>query len=658
MICTQLFNSASEHSSKLGPYLGNGLTTHLVDYWSGQRDCLPVMFELKPTDLAVAWQTLTEWFAASKDCRLTVAHDGSAYGTADCTQVMLAKLLESELIHYVELADTLKSNRATYGPSIQKSVLNTERIPRISSEETPDQTILGVIDHGCPFAHQVFRKNNGASRVFALWDQDEDISAPHDYGSTPERFGYGRQLNSDNIKGIMADANVGGSIDEALCYKLGGQPLKTRATHGAHVLGLLASSHDTVHEDTLYPESVGKAAKAPIAFVQLPRAFLETPFSKTMERCVYDGLRYLMLCGVASNASRVVAVVDYGTHLGSHDGTGWLETALDAMISEASNKHNLRLDIFFPSGNAFEKRIHARIDQIVPKRTSLHWVIPPANDAPSFLEIWYKLTEKEEKEKNLNPLVFKNPAGKVVCKLELSGNQFPVTWPSENDAVCVATQKQFGAQAMVLIQIAPTSVSAERSCADAGRWTLEFDSESRLDISLDVFVSSGGTNIGFAQRVWPTHLMKTPASGDNCKITGIGTAISTACGENTWMVSGYEAWLPYQLASYACSGPVRGGKRSKDFPEITEDENDLPKKICGADLAGVTEQGFTRPGVRQIGTRSGSYIRLIGTSMAAPQVARKVIDTDGILASISIGSQSKAPRKGTKERQEAFERRV
>ena len=38
--------------------------------------------------------------------------------------------------------------------------------------------IVGLVDFGCDFAHQNFRKDDGTTRVIAIWDQNNQTAAP------------------------------------------------------------------------------------------------------------------------------------------------------------------------------------------------------------------------------------------------------------------------------------------------------------------------------------------------------------------------------------------------------------------------------------------------------------------------------------------------
>ena len=78
--------------------------------------------------------------------------------------------------------------------------------------------LVGLIDDGCPFASPQFRNTSGASRVLALWDQNQKDMDPIAIGAGPKRFGmhvtdfnYGLEFWSSNPK--PPDANQIGIDD-------------------------------------------------------------------------------------------------------------------------------------------------------------------------------------------------------------------------------------------------------------------------------------------------------------------------------------------------------------------------------------------------------------------------------------------------------------
>ncbi|MBS0342083.1 MAG: hypothetical protein JSS56_16300, partial [Proteobacteria bacterium] len=124
--------------------------------------------------------------------------------------------------------------------------------------KSQSDTLLAVIDDGCPFAHQRLRvAGTIKSRVFAIWDQDTPKSPstlPVKFGKMPPDFKYGiefRRATSVDSTGqvlgiddwIAAHATPAGNVDEEGCYAQAGfNSLWAGRSHGAHVLDLFAGS--------------------------------------------------------------------------------------------------------------------------------------------------------------------------------------------------------------------------------------------------------------------------------------------------------------------------------------------------------------------------------------------------------------------------------
>lgn len=624
------------HAAKLGAYLCNALATGFGTTELEPSQAVAVALTLTTKDagtMAATWTRLTTLFATSTASRLTVAHQyvpaaGAAaassvnnYVTAVVELRLLLALAQDDAVSFIELASNIGVNRPLAPPQRPPGELvGSKEVPAIEPP-TDGTVLLALIDHGCPFAHASFQLN-GSTRVRTLWDQDERSSLSADWASVPTAFGYGRQFSGDALDGVIGEATGSkGQIDEDLCYRLGGyDTLAGQATHGAHVMGILAGNQQTTHTDGVYPLAQDVAATSPIAFVQLPRRLLVSPSSKAVERYVLDGLRYILDCA-STHITKILTVVDYGSYEGPHDGSSWFELAVDALIDEAKVRGK-DLQVFFPSGNAYEQATHARIEQIPTGCTAaLDWWFPPANDAPSFLEIWLKTPPVDT---HVNVSVHAPDGTLVVSEPLTPASSVTKLFNAPHSTVGVVTLKPVGDQIAVVMQVNATGTSARKGqAAPAGRWTISLSADKNMGLPIDVYVTWGGRNAGLPQRVHPTKLLPSadPQRSALVSITGVGTVLSSGCGRKTWVVGGYEAWAPYRIAKYSGAGPVRGGKRGGHIPGAGRFD---PHGIDGAGVAAITEQSPSLPGVRNIGNRSGAFVRMIGTSTAAPQIARYI----------------------------------
>lgn len=276
--------------------------------------------------------------------------------------------------------------------------------------------LVGVIDNGCPFAHEMLRTaSRRGTRVLALWDQDPLAPAfATRGGQVPEDFGYGAEIDRAGLDRLMAAAAAAHDptvIDEARCYREAGYDvLRERFGHGAAVLGLLSSPRGS---DPVQPRQAGPARRrvhgattasaaadshqGDFVFVQIPRDAVQDASSASLPRYLLDGLRYIVSC--AAPGQRIVVNISDGTSRGTHDGRTLAEQALADLVREAglpdpsgkagaSARPAPRLDIVLAAGNVGNEERHAQFDGLRPgavQRVCLH--VPAGNETPVFVNL-------------------------------------------------------------------------------------------------------------------------------------------------------------------------------------------------------------------------------------------------------------------------------
>ncbi len=195
--------------------------------------------------------------------------------------------------------------------------------------------VVGMVDWGLDFRHPAFRREDGSTRVLALWDQtgDPDLARPN-------RFGYGRVHDSAAIDAALGheDPLAALGYDPAL-WDMG------EGTHGTATTSVAAGSD--------WDGGVaGVAPDAEIVFVNLAGA---------------GGLGDSVAVAEAVDFVREIAgdrpwVVNMslGRHGGPHDGCTLVEQLLDAVVREAPGRM-----IVNSAGNYFSSQVHtsARLEQ-------------------------------------------------------------------------------------------------------------------------------------------------------------------------------------------------------------------------------------------------------------------------------------------------------
>jgi hypothetical protein len=478
--------------------------------------------------------------------------------------------------------------------------------------------VLGVIDDGCPFARASFLDQNGSTRVSAIWDQSE-------HPAFASNSGVAHRLDLDAL--IQNNSSAGLVNEEAVYDEAEYSRVRRRASHGAHVLDMLAGpvppskrvALQPENPPTFEPESTN-ATSSDIVFVQLPNIAVQDNSGKWLGVHILDGLRFI--CSQASRNDRVVVNISYGPQTGPHDGTALLEQAIDEAHVLIAAQHS-RLEVALPAGNSFNNRCHASFALLPGGCRDLSWQVPPNSEAAAFMEIWLpNSVHLEDIRVELEPPSATPGDCARVCVDEMQ------VWPNPTNpaAAVIFLRKvpQADGRTMVLLALAPTfSFVASRALAPAGHWTVRVWNKGTSEIGLiSAQIASNGTDLGASLRGRQSHFSddcfdperylseaedddKPPSSVIQRRrfLSGIAT------GAETYVYSGYRL-SDRTFARYSSSGPS---------------ESAYPKNPT---WAAVTEETPALEGLRAGGTRSGSTVRLRGTSVAAPQGARRMANVN------------------------------
>lgn len=494
----------------------------------------------------------------------------------------------------------------------------------VQEQKLRDRTelLIAVIDDGCAFAHTSFRRDDGSTRVVALWDQDERpaFGVSPACGTVPLGFDYGREVSGAELDAVMSvHGGVDGILDETACYAaINDRALHRRLAHGPHVLDLIAGptlpgARTELHAS--HPPSWSRmedaATKADIVFVQLPRAALQDTSGGWLGVHVVDALRYIL--ARAGTSTHIVVNLSYGSSAGPHDGTSLVECAMQDLVRSAAAT-GVRLDIVLPAGNAFESRCRAHVELASWSKQTLHWRVLPGSETPSFMQVWLPSgaaavsvcvapPERPEAEAS-GPI----KVGEAVC------------WPSPEAPQCSVVYGRSVVHGedgtMILLALAPTSrFGAGAAVAPHGIWSVELSNESNVPVQLDAYIARNDSDLGMQNAgrqsflvdpAWDSERYLRAATDDNhpdAMVLRRGTLNGIATGEGVTVVAGYR-FSDDTHARYSSAGPGRGSRPRR--PDVTA----------------VSEERPSLHGVRAAGTRSGATARLVGTSFAAPQVAR------------------------------------
>ena len=178
---------------------------------------------------------------------------------------------------------------------------------------TGQDIILGFIDTGIDYTHPAFRRSDGSSRIYGLWDQTVQTGTP------PYDLEYGSVYTRQEINQALA-------LEDP--YSL--VPSQDEIGHGTALAGIAAG--------TALPENdfAGAAPQAMIAAVKLKPAkeYLKSFFYVTGDAPAYQmtdimaGIRYLIRLS-EELLKPLVICLGLGTSQGAHSG----DSPLDSMLS-------------------------------------------------------------------------------------------------------------------------------------------------------------------------------------------------------------------------------------------------------------------------------------------------------------------------------------
>lgn len=435
------------------------------------------------------------------------------------------------------LQNTLRDIGLVPNASIPSSILNSGG----------KGVVVGIVDIGCDFAHHHFIKPPSSAedqrkrtRIHSIWDQSgvSGPNSPFGYGKIYARRDINRALESDQpyaALGYLPGVNPDGSIKD----------------HGTHVMDIAAGNGPTP----------GIAPKAKIIFVNLAGGDRKLADSV----CLVEAVKYIFDQAKIKNRPCVVNI-SLGQNGGAHDGTGFVEQALDAMVKEEPNRA-----IVIAAGNSYHDKSHYSSSVAQGSWVDVKWKIEPFDDTPNELEIWYSGKDEFEVE-----IIYTD--GRTLARLPLdSALSFAINNNGKASRIAQASHR--------------------RKHPDNGDNVFQMFQDPRCDVAGGIWIlrvhgkSIAGDGKFHAWIERDTEKGRSTLDEDHTSFTlnSIGT------GHKTIVVGSYDARSSNKPISYFSSaGPTRDGR---DKPEIS-----APGHLVWAARA----------------TSKKELVRMSGTSMAAP----------------------------------------
>ncbi len=512
---------------------------------------------------------------------------------------------------------------------------------------------IGIIDDGIAFANQRFRTRYGLpateadkTRIRHIWLQDQERITPDD------RVAFGTRLDASEIDGFFHASKLAiGSVDDRFVYrrakaidfsKEGAKSIAHRRAHGTHVMDLACGFEPD--------DAAGK--DRPILAVQLPDAATADTSGVTMGSYVLQGLRQIMLWAdkldPGQPAAPLVVNFSYGISAGSKDGRHVLEHEIDRLVEY--RKRTTPTAIVLPSGNFHLNRMTAAMtltgQNTANATQNIDWMILPDDQTPSFLEIWFDAGNAAGTsapfEISIVPPI--GPAGP---------GAMPVSGKSRvmDDAagpICAVYYDTPDAnlgryRSRVVVAINPTrSFERKVALAPSGCWKLQFTNKTAANLKLELGIQRDDSPTGYRRKGRQSYFdhknayEKNPETGSydkidcvdpgrECPITHHGTLSAIGTGQQTVVVGAAED--DFRIGSTVASAPF------KPNPSEYASSGPTPAR-AGPDLSAVADQGPAYHGVLAAGALTGAVVAMRGTSVAAPQITRRLADAAASIATL------------------------
>ena len=548
--------------------------------WADHSGPVGMVFELMP---GLAVKSLVA--ALGQDDRVRTHWQGeqAVFGTAWLTRASAARWCEQgppACIARFEVGMFWRDWRDSEGTTPTTPAVVP---PRRQGARSSADTLLVVMDHGCPFAHPDLRRPDGQTAILRLWDQD-DAHALGAMARCPQPWGYGADLDRTELMALLAQAGQ----DEAVCYaRMGYHALQRRAVHGAHVLGQMMSpaAHDVV-------------------FVQLPRSQLQTLSRGALLPFVLDGAMYAL--SLAAPGSRVVVNLSLEAYDGPHDADSLWASALQALVWHARQAHQVTWTWVMAAGNAALLKVHARMHLEAQVPQTLVWRLPPVSEHVAWLELWWP-----EHMGDLT-LWLQAPGDAVSWRVPCGALS---VWPSPSHPMCLVAYPRAVTSSgrSMRVRLAPTASGwSHPVTATAGDWTLRLSGSGTGTVRAclaRVWQGLGGHPRGRQGELWTgqevslsSHDLLRPDDGPRPdSISGL------VCDIDGVRVAQAMRWRNGQLEETAYSG--RGQVRA------------VSAHCC--------EESGLLHGVRGWGALGGQTVRMNGTSVAVPQAVRTLTSAGG-----------------------------
>ncbi|MCV2357048.1 S8 family serine peptidase [Paucibacter sp. B2R-40] len=460
--------------------------------------------------------------------------------------------------------------------------------------------ILAAIDRGGAVLNMCFSEVSKPrqTRLLSFWDQAENARS---LLWAPAQGGHGRELDAKRLNRLRAIAAQGPHEELSIYRDLGLEELLLnhaigRPDHATHVLDTLAGRTDErCFAAGAKPQVDDAAAHAPLLLVSIPAAPEgQTTGTATIAQ-VLDGLHYILAhADTYAPGTPIVVNISMGMLAGPHDSNSALEKAIDGLMR--ARRHllvvlaagNNGADTMVDPGNGTNAGGTMQPNSVA----SLTWRLQPHDPTDSFLEFWWGEVDQQ-----------------------VADLQIRVCSPFESDWVAVGEQCDLRCADLLLGrlmlqarseegkgrgQLCLAPVTGKRGALPAGRWLVELRNSGKHTLTVEARVQGDLPRWNEAESV-----QSVLADAKGLCLGAAGSLNGLATGK-----------LPLVVGAARLSDGADALYSSKSNPMNSSARTER------VNARAVADEGAFSPGLVASGVLSGSWVRMGGTSVAAPIAAR------------------------------------
>ncbi|MGB7292646.1 MAG: S8 family serine peptidase [Thermodesulfobacteriota bacterium] len=467
-------------------------------------DEIEVILKLRHGDDVPPHVRIVTRFGDIATCRLRRDRILETWEQEECLSVKASRLVEPE-------PEFIESDAA----SESENYFNDSRRPQ-SLEATGRGVVVGIADWGLDFAHPNFRKDDGSTRLLALWDQGNTTAV-----IKPAPYRYGVAYSHDEINRALESPRP----YETLGYHPAESDTLDYGAHGTHVCDI------AVGNGRAGASPVGIAPEADIVFVNLATRGISGLANLGDSVRILEALDFI--AKIAGHQPWVVNL-SLGRCGGPHTGLTLVEQGIDALLLQAPGRA-----IVQSTGNYFDERIHAAGQLRPGQKRTLTWWTDKADFTPNELEVWYSGRDSLILEVRLpeSDAVFHVPLGKQ-RSIQIEGREVGRIYHRAHDPS--------NGDNHVDIFLYPS--------APAGLWRINLIGEDIVDGRFHCWVERDSACRGCQSRFDPNDAISSSTTGTICN------------GFRTIAVGAYNPHSPgLELGSFSSSGPTMDGRQKPDL---------------------------------------------------------------------------------------------